>query len=117
MILLEAFNHTNPHPNSSRTHEEETYTQDLAATEGMHFRSIKLDFLIFSGKNPTGWVYKENYYFALHPFLDSQKIMMFSFNMNGYVLEWFQDVEATGSLHCWEALVHHMMTPWKPSPD
>lgn len=71
----------------------------------MQFRSIKLDFPRFDGEYPIGWVYKVNHYFALHPMLDNQKILMSSFYMEGDALVWFQDAEESGSLHMWDAFI------------
>lgn len=72
---------------------------------GMHFHSIKLDFLIFDGRNSTCWAYKAIHYFALHPMPNGQKILLFSIYMEGNALIWFEDSEKTKEFSTWKYFV------------
>lgn len=102
-LLLEAMN--GGRTSCRGRNEEEFKSKHSRVSSSMHVRSIKLDFSRFDRENPTGWIYKANHYFGLHPMPDGQKILMSSFYMEGSALIWFQDVEETWNFSACESFV------------
>ncbi|KAF5475690.1 hypothetical protein F2P56_007468 [Juglans regia] len=98
-LLLEAMNGGRIDRNGKGSHIDGGHIGNTSLNSGMQFRSIKLDFPRFHGDDPSGWIYKANHYFALHPMPDGQKILMASFYMEGNALVWFQDAEETDSFN------------------
>ena len=79
----------NAEPNSKNSHIPKAHNcHNLVSSLS---RPVKLDFPRFYGKEPTSWVYKANQYFKYYTILESEKLMMASFHMDGDVLIWFQE--------------------------
>ncbi|KAF5450607.1 hypothetical protein F2P56_030941, partial [Juglans regia] len=104
-ILLETLNGSRSDRNGKGSHMDGGHIGNTSLNSGMQFRSIKLDFPRFHGDEPSGWIYKANHYFALHPMPDGQKILMASFYMEGTALVWFQDAEETDSFKSWHSFI------------
>ena len=84
----------NAEPNSENSHIPKAHNcHNLVSSLS---RPVKLDFPRFYGKEPTSWVYKANQYFKYYRILESEKLMMASFHMDGDVLIWFQEGQDAG---------------------
>lgn len=68
------------------------------ATGEVLTHSIKLDYPIFSGEDPNGWLFKISQFVAFHNTLPQHRLTLVSFNMKGKALTWFQDLDELGVL-------------------
>ncbi|KAG2666849.1 hypothetical protein I3843_15G081700 [Carya illinoinensis] len=78
-------------------------------------RTLRLDFPIFTGDNPLGWLYKVNQFFSFHNTLPQHRLRLVSFHVEGKALVWFQDLDESGVLSTWEAFVQALLLRFGPS--
>lgn len=82
---------------------------------GLNMRLVKLEFPRFEGADPAGWIYRANQFFNYHNTQNQRKVLLASFHMEGRALVWFQDLEESGALTSWDALVKAMLTRFGPN--
>jgi hypothetical protein len=78
-------------------------------------RSVKMNFPMYDGEEPSDWVYKANQYFFVHNTPHEYKNLLASFNMEGKALIWFEDMHQFGSLPNWETLTQGLLDRFGPS--
>ncbi|KAF5466832.1 hypothetical protein F2P56_016722, partial [Juglans regia] len=78
-------------------------------------RPIRLDFPVFHGDNPHGWLFKVNHFFTYHNTLPQHKLRLVSLHMEGKALVWFQDLEESGTINSWEAFVKALVIRFGPT--
>lgn len=54
----------------------------------------KLELPVFSGDDPTGWLFKAEHYFTINGVPECEKVISSAVWMEGMALVWFQWVEA-----------------------
>ncbi|KAF5481388.1 hypothetical protein F2P56_002043 [Juglans regia] len=78
-------------------------------------RTIRLDFPVFHGEDPAGWIYKVHQFFSFHNTLPQQRLRLTSFHMEGKALTWFQNLEESGQLTDWESFLKALLVHFGPN--
>jgi hypothetical protein len=81
---------------------------------GQQPRPARLDFPMFDGNNPTGWIYKVEQFFEHYHTLERQKLKLAEFHMEGEALNWFQKSEECGYFHNWKGFTNALLLRFDP---
>ncbi|KAG2696289.1 hypothetical protein I3760_07G052400 [Carya illinoinensis] len=102
-------------PPQNNQHEQNSEAQMVPHNAELHPRSIRLDFPLFQGDNPHGWLFKVNHFFTYHNIFPQHKLRLVALHMEGKALVWFQDLEESGTLNTWEAFVKALLMRFGPT--
>lgn len=65
---------------------------------------MKLDIPRFDGQDPLGWIFKITQFFEYHCILNTERLTVASFYMEGPALCWYQWMSRNGLLTSWPAM-------------
>lgn len=65
---------------------------------------MKLDVPRFDGNDPLGWIFKITQFFEYHCILNTERLTVASFYMEGPALCWYQWMSRNGLLTSWPAM-------------
>ncbi|KAH6820294.1 hypothetical protein C2S53_014032 [Perilla frutescens var. hirtella] len=63
---------------------------DNNPSQGFRDPSMRLEVPIFDGEDPYSWVFQIEEYFSFHKVLESQRLQIFAFHLDGKASLWFQ---------------------------
>lgn len=103
--------------NTNSKHTNQVEDQQLFIPHGgeLQPRSVRLDFPVFGGEDPHGWLYKVNQFFTFHNTLPQHRLRLVSFHVAGRALVWFRDMDESGLLCGWEEFVKALLIRFGPS--
>ncbi|KAI9169737.1 hypothetical protein LWI28_016981 [Acer negundo] len=79
-------------------------------------RPVKLDFPRYDGKgDPTMWLCRAEKYFSLHEIVESDKVSLASFYLEGDSQLWFQMLEQEQLYVTWEDFKNRLQTRFGPN--
>ncbi|KAG2685435.1 hypothetical protein I3760_10G124800 [Carya illinoinensis] len=104
---------------SSRNHQhnedlENNNARMVPHNSDIQPRPIRLDFPVFNGDNPHGWLFKVKHFCTYHSILPQHKMRLVSLHMEGKALVWFQDLEESGRINTWDAFVKALLIRFGP---
>lgn len=67
-------------------------------------RYARIDFPHFSGEDPTGWIYKCEWFFEFNHIEEASKVRLAAMHLDDRAIQWFQWFEKTQPNLTWSAL-------------
>ncbi|KAF8409204.1 hypothetical protein HHK36_005278 [Tetracentron sinense] len=90
-------------------------TGSLDSDRTVYTRMSRLDFPMFDGTDPPGWLYRAEQFYVHQQTPVSQRLLMASFHMEGKALQWFRWMERSGAMASWEDFAKALMVRFGPS--
>lgn len=82
---------------------------------GIQSRIIQLEFPLFGGSDPLGWIYRVEQFFPYHQTSANQQMGIAAFHLEGKALQWFPWMERSGAIDGWKDFTQALTNRFGPS--
>nr|KYP56595.1 hypothetical protein KK1_002839 [Cajanus cajan] len=85
------------------------------STDSFRRLHMKLEVPRFDGNDALGWIFKISQFFDYHNTLESERLQVASFYMDGPTLSWYQWMYRNGQIQTWFGFLRALETRFAPS--